>query len=383
MLANPAAIIEQFDCNASNPGPRWTLWKARLEQLFIASDVASTAGAKRLNTLFLLGGNELYSIHQTLPKEVPTPNDDLVLSDYDKAILRLDAYFNPKRNIVVERFTFRETRQNEGETIAQFVTRLKILATYCEFDKQDDEIVLQVIQKCASTKLRRVFLKERAIDLKKLLELGKIHDTLDHQIETVEGRAPANHEVNAIKKSAKHSKQSKKDDKKCIKCGRAYPHAKDKPCPAINQQCRNCDETGHFASVCKKDSKKVNSIDQASAGSSEIDEKAYIFSIGHHVSIPTAVINVYGTGIDFKIDTGAAVNIIDEVGFRMLKPTPRLLKDVTPTFGYSSSEPLPTLGRFTADASYKNRNVLAEFYVMRGNHGRLLSCKTSQDLSSF
>ena len=46
---------------------------------------------------------------------------------------RLTTYFNPKRNTTIEIFKFCQTRQTNEETVEQFVTRLRLLATNCEF----------------------------------------------------------------------------------------------------------------------------------------------------------------------------------------------------------------------------------------------------------
>jgi hypothetical protein len=45
-----------------------------------------------------------------------------VYTEYDKAIIRLNAYFNPKRNTVVETFKFHETKQTSDETLVHYVT---------------------------------------------------------------------------------------------------------------------------------------------------------------------------------------------------------------------------------------------------------------------
>jgi hypothetical protein len=120
-----------------------------------------------------------------------------------------------------------------------------MLGTYCEFADIDTEIVRKVIQRCASTKLRRSFLKEAAIDIKKILALGVIHDTLDSQIDIVEGKTTNEHNNNNVdfinnKKKAYHKNPSKshevKKERKCFKCGRAWPHDEAKPCPALENR---------------------------------------------------------------------------------------------------------------------------------------------------
>ena len=69
----------------------------------------------------------------------------------------------------------------------QFVTRLRLLAQYCEFSDTDTEIVTQVIQSCLSTQFRRKLLRTTKLTLHTLLELGCINDNVESQAKIVEG----------------------------------------------------------------------------------------------------------------------------------------------------------------------------------------------------
>ena len=54
---------------------------------------------------------------------------------------------------------FRELKQNQGETVEQFITRLKSEAINCEFENPTAEIKAQIPQKTSNKKLRREILK--------------------------------------------------------------------------------------------------------------------------------------------------------------------------------------------------------------------------------
>ena len=82
---------------------------------------------------------------------------------YDVTMKQLDGHFAPQVNSAYERHLFRAMKQLSGETIDQFITRLRQKADFCEFgDKLEENIRDQVIEKCISSHLRR-----------KLLEKGK------------------------------------------------------------------------------------------------------------------------------------------------------------------------------------------------------------------
>ena len=65
----------------------------------------------------------------------------------------------------------------------QYLTRLRTLATTCEFatsERIEDEIIDQVIEKCKSSKLRKSLMKQEATTLAKILELALVMETISH-----------------------------------------------------------------------------------------------------------------------------------------------------------------------------------------------------------
>jgi hypothetical protein len=53
--------------------------------------------------------------------------------DYKKAMDRLTEHFTPQRNVDYEIYLFRQARQQPTETLDKFTTRLRQLASTCEF----------------------------------------------------------------------------------------------------------------------------------------------------------------------------------------------------------------------------------------------------------
>ena len=48
-------------------------------------------------------------------------------------MVKLDEYFDHKKNVPFERHKLREAEQESGESVNSFVTRLRKLSIYCEF----------------------------------------------------------------------------------------------------------------------------------------------------------------------------------------------------------------------------------------------------------
>ncbi len=54
---------------------------------------------------------------------------------------KFEDYVNPQKNTVFVRYKFWECKQQEGETIDQFITELKTRAKSCEFGNQTDSMI--------------------------------------------------------------------------------------------------------------------------------------------------------------------------------------------------------------------------------------------------
>ena len=78
--------------------------------------------------------------------------------DFATAMEKLDNYFTPNKNVTYEIFQFRKAVQQFGETIDQFATRLRKLASTCEFTDLAKELKSTIIQNSQSKRLRRVAL---------------------------------------------------------------------------------------------------------------------------------------------------------------------------------------------------------------------------------
>ena len=87
---------------------------------------------KRQRALLLYyAGEEVSEIFDTLPDTG---------DDFETAKTKLHVYFGPKKNVEFEIFTFRQAKQNPGETMNSYHSRLRQLATTCEFTDVDKEV---------------------------------------------------------------------------------------------------------------------------------------------------------------------------------------------------------------------------------------------------
>ncbi|XP_071503133.1 uncharacterized protein [Diadema antillarum] len=405
----------------NNPGPQWTKWLSRFERLMVALDISS---AKRKRALLLhYAGPKVDEIFDTLQN---VGDDD----DYDKAVDALNKYFQPKSNSMYEVYIFRQGKQEQTESLDQYVTRLRMLAKNCKFPDTDREIMAQVIAHCQSPKLRRQALsKGDDLTLTKLLDIGRALEASEAQARAFESSDTTHNAVNATRgrslqrnrgrRPPRANKSSqfrsyKQDGQKqhvhnqnatrpqttpkpsgtCYYCGGPYPHQTS--CPAAGKQCKACNKMGHFAKVCRSSSRrgKINNVkdgDDVTGTSVTQPDDEYSFTIrdkiysaqNGHKHLPTTQLMVGHKGMEVIIDSGATVNIMDAPTFHDLKTTHKFIlhKAHSHIFPYGSDEPIPVIGVVNVPLQTKQHTRCdAEFFVVKSNTGNLLSFETASVL---
>ena len=168
--------FETFDLHSDgNIGVRFKKWIKRLENLFVA---AAIEDVKRQRALLLhFGGQEIYDIYETL---------DNTGDDFETLKGKLIEHLEPKKNKEYAVYMFRQAKQHDGESIDEYVTRLRQLAIDCEFHEKDCEVKSQIIQCCSSNRLRRKALKTPEITLKGLLDEARALEISETQASGIE-----------------------------------------------------------------------------------------------------------------------------------------------------------------------------------------------------
>ena len=95
---------------------------------------------------------------------------------------------------------------------------------------------------------------------------------------------------------------------------------------------------------------------------------------------PICNVNIEGVEITALIDTGASVNVIDEVQFEKLSPRPVITPTSACIYTYGGTTPLPLRGVIQVKVVSEDRSTIARFHVTEGRTGTLLSCHTAEDL---
>ena len=247
---------------SSQVAQKWSKWKKSFQYFVTASGVRDDGRRKAL--LLHLVGLQTQEIFETLG----------VAEDatYQQSLDAFDGHFDMQRNVSFERSVFHNAKQKENESIEQYVTRLRRLAQYCEYnDIVEEQIRDQVVATCTSSTLRKRLLVEARLTLQRVRELGRAEETsklLAHKLESPEikqeslqqiasrggntrgsfsssrGRMFSHPSTFSTTSSSSHSILS------CTRCG-AKGHQGNECRRSRGKKCLNCGKVGHFSVVCR------------------------------------------------------------------------------------------------------------------------------------
>jgi len=398
-----------------------------------------TDNARKKALLLHLAGEAVYDIFQGLVvADVPADADQDVHNVYTTAKRALDAHFNPKRNTEYEIYTFRKARQTDNETLDAYHARLRALTKHCEFADTDAEIKSHIIQTCNLTRLRRKALTEPDLTLYQLIDIGRAMEMSERQLRSIENGTSRltttdSQPVAAIRHAAGRTRRQpptqRQQSATCRYCGGHFPHPGGRSaCPAYGSTCHQCSKTGHFSRVCRSQPtnqpagsssrhqnrgrfpsrqlqhqpadqpreqrsnhhrpvhRSIRQVtesqpDQNLADEDSEDSGEYLFHVNHQSSKqPQVTVKVNNDNLNFVIDSGASVNILDESSFSKLRPQPSLKRAQSNIYTYGAKSPLSLKGSFHAAVESNDRVTEAQIFVAAGNSGNLLSYKTASEL---
>jgi transposase InsO family protein len=410
----PFDVDNDIECQ----GQRWTRWVERFEVYIVAMGIDDDAQKRAL--LLHTMGERAYDVFATLAN---TGND------YATAKLRLTARFAPQQNTEFAKFKFREAKQEKGETLDSFHTRLRQLAKICNFGDaaaMDAEIKSQLIHGCASTKLRKKGLTAAGMTLAALIDEGRAAELSAQQASGIERAmqpgVPSTNVTQTVQyvkrkqdtggyrdgkggKTEKPSahKQQNSNNARCRNCGSRYPHEGGmQNCPAHEIVCRKCNRMGHFQRWCMSNVSK-KSVYQISDSESEheqqtqktlyyvsnainvpesesSDEEVFFLSANHVVKRPRFRVTLSGSEVNMNADTCATCNLIDQKTYECMSPKPDLEPTKVKIKPYGAGKRLVVAGQFKGCVEYHGKRLNDVFYVVPSGQVPILSFENSQKL---
>ena len=386
-------------------GERWDTWLEGLEYLLTGLDLdeiapepdkqlsaaeirKNTRLLKRKRALLLhYGGREVQKQFSTIPEA-----DKGSEEDYAKAIEALKGVYHTVESTELQEFEFRSTKQEAGESIDAYVTRLKRKAKNCNFADLNKELKSQIIQHTTSARLRRRAIRE-ALDLPSIIKAARAYEASERAARLIEGEQREDAEVNRVKQFKKRKQIKKKKEKevrKCYKCDGDWPHENEDDCPAISHKCQKCQKVGHFAKCCLKGkplpwkkngrSQKCRNVrEEKDYDDDDSSSSDYAFCISTG-KLPKVNVTVNKNKIEMIVDTGASCNIMAEETYKKLEQPPKLQQCRSKLHGYGKDTEIPVLGECEVNMQWKEKTMKTRLVIAAGTTESILGHKACTDL---
>lgn len=343
----------------------WTIYIERFEQHLEAHQV--TDEAQRRAQLLSCVGEDIYV---TIKKICPEDPKTLTFSELKQ---KLADHFEKRVHVVTSRYKFFQTKLKPGQTHAEWVAELKGLAKSCKFkcEKRDcansyassmirDMVILH-------TPINKVRMEAIRVEDPALEEVMKIATTYEMS-ENLETQMNTTEEVSKVTTMGKE--RAEKKLKSCPGCEKNHKRSQ---CWFKEAICRFCKKIGHIQSVCLKKKlatvtqrQKPKSVKDGNNRSEEMEiDQIQTVNLILNPSEETKMklqLEILGRYIEFQIDTGATVNIINLTTYQQLG-APRCASNNAKLKSYQGNI-IPVKGQVEMTSRYKGVQRKLRFVVV-------------------
>ena len=177
-------------------------------------------------------GEEAMEIYNTF--QFATEEDRI---KFDVFKSKFEEYVNPRKNTVFERYRFWEYKQQEGETVDQFITELKTRAKSCEFGDQNDSMIRdRIVFGVSDTRMKERLLRESSdLSLEKAASLCRAAKASKNQLKEL--NSSETKPVHAVKSKTKQKLSKKPRQQQAFNCKICGTKHLPKACPAFGRLC--------------------------------------------------------------------------------------------------------------------------------------------------
>ena len=368
----------------------WPAWRARFERYRTITKLDKESEDRQVSTVLYCMGPEAEGIFTAL--DLSEENSQ----EWSPVMAALDAYFQPSVNVIHQRTIFESCVQLAGESVEEFVRRLRAAAKYCAFKDADerirDRLVAHMSNRAVSKELQLISHDKLtlAVAIQKARQTEQVTREVSQQ-SAVDPNLSQTAAAVANRSYKYQPRQATENDgrvhqfpSKCKWCGSASNHQNNRAnCPANGRKCNACGKIGHFAVVCLKHGRAVNTASVAPAHSNHGDgaictsdtresdniDSDYMFlgmaRLHGTDKAWTTTLQISGTPVTFKIDTGADVSIMARSTYDALPDAPPLEPSHANLHG-PGGESLKVEGQFTTMATHRSRKYMLQCVVIEG-----------------
>ena len=363
----------------------WKKWKQDFIIYLAATESTKKPDETKSSILLHCIGEKGREVYNTFNlTEENSLNFEAIMTNFDK-------FFEPRKNVTFSRFKFFTYRQKEGETFNKYITELKKLSNDCELQDLKNELLRDMLIIGLHDKnLKERLLRESNLDLEKTIqicqsvEISRAHLKSIHDENSTIFKDNYNNVDYLCKNRSfnpKSQNRNKKDEiiKKCKFC--SFSHKRGS-CPAYTKSCNICYKRGHFANCCTERKKNIQKIDIED--NDQIENDFFIGAIDNNnenISHSwTIKLNLDGTLISFKIDSGAQVNVLPLSKFNLLNPIPDIFESNIKLTAYNG-ENIPICGTCLINVRYQEKSHQIKFVIAETTSSPIIGLETSIKLN--
>ncbi|XP_068227904.1 uncharacterized protein [Palaemon carinicauda] len=353
----------------------------RFDQFCLINDIEDD----RKKILFLtVVGPKTYGLIKTLL--APNKPAEKTFQELTKLI---SEHLTPKPIIIAERYRFYQRKQQDGESVTQFVTEQRKLAEKCEFKGLLDEVLMDMFVIGLSNRVaQRKLLSETDLTLKKAFKIAMSCEMAEEQVQNI--HSSKSKDVKVVKPTSERIRE-------CWRCCRNN-HRPDR-CFYKETEFSICHKRGYLRKKCTtapgdhapkdkrnfkvKSSSKVKHTQSFTVSDTDSSSESDYTNISHvrirnvrnKISNGTigkvqkqpgrctktpeimVAVSLSGKRMEMEVDTGAAVSLIPKRMYRShlkkhveLKPSNMVLKTIT-------GDNVPVIGICYVNVQYQGQRI--------------------------
>lgn len=361
----PIGKLYEFDLAS---GRNWPAYVRLVEQFILLNDIKTEL---QVATLVTHVGAPTYQ----LMCDLCTPSNPENKS-FEELVKLVKDHLEPQRSEIAERYTFRQRRQADGESIAAFLQNLKHLATYCNFGNElEVNIRDQFVSGLRSDEMRSRLFVEPCLSYKKAVELALSLEAAErHAAEAAagvalsggggEGLTPGAAAAGLHRVGARAPPDARRRrGGSCWRCGRGA-HSSNK-CRYKSYVCDMCHEKGHLSGVCPKGEKNggrsryQNFIKDSSDSNSDNSDGMYqVISAKCNNSKDSPyyceLVIEKNIKVMFEIDTGSKISAVNKTFYDKYLSHLPIVCDNIKLHSYTGDAIIP-LGRVNVARAVRRR----------------------------
>ena len=253
-MMKTSVTMEQFV-----PGTSFSVYVVKLKAYFCVNEVPEQSKVNVLITL--LPGvvvEKLISLCE--PEGFHGKNIDELLA-------LIQNFYNPRKNVILERFEFNKNKQEVNEPVKDFIIKLKKSATNCKFetfldDMLRDRFIFGVKDTSVQLMLLMESTKNEKLTFAEASKLALATELSESGVSELKGEnskfiiSQVNRNYHQQNRSVFHKKNILQNNNNqnwrmntCSRCG-ISGHSEQK-CSAKEFNCRKCGIKGHYEKVCR------------------------------------------------------------------------------------------------------------------------------------